>query len=110
VDAIIVSNHGGRQLDGACATLDALPGVLLGAAGKVPVMVDGGVRRGADIVKARALGAHAVLVGRATLYAAVAAGEPGAHRALAILRDELERTMRLTGVRNIGEITRDLIA
>jgi (S)-mandelate dehydrogenase len=110
VDAIIVSNHGGRQLDGACATLDALPGVLLGAAGKVPVMVDGGVRRGADIVKARALGAHAVLVGRATLYAAVAAGEPGAHRALAILRDELERTMRLTGVRNVGEITRDLIA
>jgi len=110
VDAIIVSNHGGRQLDGASATLDALPGVLLGAAGKVPVMVDGGVRRGADIVKARALGAHAVLVGRATLYAAVAAGEPGAHRALAILRDELERTMRLTGVRNVGEITRDLIA
>lgn len=110
VDGIIVSNHGGRQLDGASATLDALPGVLAGAAGKVPVMVDGGVRRGADIVKARALGAHAVLVGRATLYAAVAAGEPGAHRALAILRDELERTMRLTGARNVAEITRDLLA
>ena len=110
VDAMVVSNHGGRQLDGASATLDALPGVLLGAAGRVPVMIDGGVRRGADMVKARALGAHAVLVGRATLYAAVAAGEPGVHRALAILRDELERTMRLTGARNIAEITRDLIA
>ncbi len=110
VDAVVVSNHGGRQLDGASATLHALPGVVAAVAGRVPVLVDGGVRRGADIVKARALGAQAVLVGRATLFAACAAGEPGAQRALGILRDELERCMRLCGTPNLTAIGRDLIA
>ena len=74
IDAIVVSNHGGRQLDGAPATLDALPGVVRAAAGRVPVLVDGGVRRGIDIMKARALGAQGVLTGRATLFGAIAAG------------------------------------
>jgi (S)-mandelate dehydrogenase len=95
-DALVVSNHGGRQLDGAAATLEALPAIV--QAVKIPVLVDGGVRRGGDALKAIALGAQAVMVGRATLYGACAAGEAGARRALEILKDELERTMRLCGV------------
>ena len=109
VDAIVVSNHGGRQLDGAAATLDLLPEVVAAVRGRIPVLMDGGVRRGSDIIKALALGAQAVLVGRATLYGAVAAGRPGAQRALAILRDELERGMRLCGVTRVGAIARDLL-
>jgi (S)-mandelate dehydrogenase len=108
-DALVVSNHGGRQLDGALATLDALPGVVRAAGTRVSVMVDGGVRRGAHVVKALALGAQAVLIGRATLYGVCAAGEPGALRALEILRDELVRSMQLCGARNIGEIGPDLV-
>jgi (S)-mandelate dehydrogenase len=109
-DAIVVSNHGGRQLDGASATMDALPGVVGAVAGRVPVFVDGGVRRGVDVIKARALGAQAVLVGRATLYGAVAAGEAGAMRALEILTDEFVRAMRLCGVASPGDIQADLLA
>ncbi len=109
VDALVVSNHGGRQLDGAAATLRLLPAVVAAVQGRVPVWVDGGVRRGADVVKAVALGAQAVLVGRATLYGAVAAGGPGAQRALAILRDEIERTMRLCGVTRVADIGPDLL-
>ena len=108
-DAVVVSNHGGRQLDGGIATLDALPEVLEAAAGRIEVLVDGGVRRGVDILKALALGAKAVLVGRATLYGVCAAGLPGACRALDILADELNRSMRLCGARQIAEITPDLI-
>ena len=108
-DAIVVSNHGGRQLDGGAATLDLLPAVVAAVHGRVPVLVDGGVRRGSDVIKALALGAQAVLVGRATLYGAVAAGAPGAQRALAILRDEIERTMRLCGVRRVADIDRELL-
>ncbi|CAN5326302.1 alpha-hydroxy acid oxidase [soil metagenome] len=110
VDAIVVSNHGGRQLDGAIATLDALPGVVSAVAGRVPVLVDGGVRRGGDLLRARALGAQGVLVGRATLYGAAAAGEPGARRAIAILADELARTMRLCGVTRFDQVTAALLA
>ena len=110
VDAIVVSNHGGRQLDGASATLDALPGVVAAVAGRVPVFVDGGVRRGVDMIKARALGAQAVLLGRATLFGAVAAGEAGALRALQILSDELIRAMKLCGVTRIEDIHADLLA
>jgi (S)-mandelate dehydrogenase len=102
--AIVVSNHGGRQLDGAVATLDALPGVISSAGHRIEVWVDGGIRRGGDIVKALALGAQAVLIGRATLFGACAAGEPGARRALDILCEELVRTMRLCGVRRVPEI------
>ena len=109
VDAIVVSNHGGRQLDGGAATLALLPDVVAAVGGRIPVLVDGGVRRGAVVVKALALGAQAVLVGRATLYGAVAAGRPGADRALTILRDEIERTMRLCGVTRTGAIDGGLL-
>jgi (S)-mandelate dehydrogenase len=110
VDAIVVSNHGGRQLDGGIATLDALPGVLRAVAGRASVLVDGGVRRGVDVIKALAMGADGVLVGRATLYGACAAGQAGALRALEILRDEIERTMRLCGAPSVEAITADLLA
>jgi len=109
-DGVIVSNHGGRQLDGAIATLDALPAIARAVGGRVSVLVDGGVRRGADVVKALALGAQAAMVGRATLYGASAAGEAGAFRALEILQDELVRTMQLCGARQVSEIGADLIA
>lgn len=102
-DAVVVSNHGGRQLDGAVATFDALPGVVKAVNGRIPVLLDGGVRRGSDIFKALATGAQGVMLGRATLYGASAAGEPGASRALAILKDELIRTMQLCGVRSTGD-------
>lgn len=103
-DALVVSNHGGRQLDGAVATLHALPDVVQAVRGRIPVWVDGGVRRGQDVVKALALGAQGVLVGRAMVYGATAAGEAGAHRALAILQDELVRTMRLCGTPTLSDI------
>jgi (S)-mandelate dehydrogenase len=109
-DGVVVSNHGGRQLDGAAATLDALPHVARAVGSKLTVLLDGGVRRGVDIVKARALGAQAVLVGRATLFGVMAGGEPGAQRALQILSGELERAMRLCGVRSVAEIGPDLLA
>ena len=109
VDAIVVSNHGGRQLDGAPATADALPAVVKAIGTRLPVLVDGGVRRGVDIVKARALGAQGVLVGRATLFGALAGAEAGAARALEILRDEFVRSMQLCGVQNVDAITGDLL-
>jgi (S)-mandelate dehydrogenase len=108
-DGVIVSNHGGRQLDGAASTLDALPRVAQAAGSKITVLLDGGVRRGVDILKARALGAHGVLTGRATLYGVQAGGEAGARRALEILAAELERSMRLCGVRSVAEIGPDLV-
>lgn len=104
-DAIVVSNHGGRQLDGAVATLDALPEVVKAVNGRLPVLLDGGIRRGSDIFKAIALGASGTLVGRATLYGAISGGEEGAQRALAILRDEFIRTMQLSGTKTIAEIS-----
>jgi (S)-mandelate dehydrogenase len=109
-DAIVVSNHGGRQLDGSIATLDALPDVVRAVNQAVPVYIDGGIRRGSDIVKALASGANGVLIGRATLYGAIAAGEEGAHHALAILQDELKRTMQLCGVSKLKEIDQTLLA
>ena len=109
-DGVVVSNHGGRQLDGALATLDALPAVARAVGGRMTVLLDGGVRRGVDILKARALGAQAVLVGRATLFGVMAGGEPGAQRALQILSGELERAMKLCGVRSMADIGPDLIA
>ena len=109
-DAIWVSNHGGRQLDAAIASLDAVPEVVAALGGRVPVLMDGGVRRGTDILKARALGVQAACVGRAVLFGAIAAGEPGARRALTILSDEFRRAMKLCGVRSIGEIDAGLVA
>jgi (S)-mandelate dehydrogenase len=109
-DGVVVSNHGGRQLDGAIATLEALPQVAKAVGGRITVLLDGGVRRGVDILKARALGAQAVLTGRATLFGAMAGGEAGAQRALEILSSELVRAMQLCGVRSAGEIGPELIA
>jgi (S)-mandelate dehydrogenase len=109
-DGVVVSNHGGRQLDGAVATLDALPAIASAVGSKITVLLDGGVRRGVDILKARALGAQAVLTGRATLFGAMAGGEPGARRALEILSTELVRAMQLCGVRSPGEIRSDLVS
>ena len=108
-DAVVVSNHGGRQLDGAVATFDALPAVVRAISGRIPVLLDGGVRRGSDILKALALGAAGVMLGRATLYGASAAGEAGASRAIAILKDELSRSMQLCGVRSTGEADAALV-
>jgi (S)-mandelate dehydrogenase len=108
-DGLVVSNHGGRQLDGAAATLDALPAIARAVGARLTVLLDGGVRRGVDILKARALGAQAVLAGRAPLFGVMAAGDPGALRALEILTGELDRAMKLSGARSIAEITPDLI-
>jgi (S)-mandelate dehydrogenase len=109
-DGVVVSNHGGRQLDGAAPTLEALPNVARAVGSKMTVLLDGGVRRGVDILKARALGAHGVLTGRATLFGVQAGGEPGARRALEILASELQRSMQLCGVRSVAEIGPDLLA
>jgi (S)-mandelate dehydrogenase len=109
-DGVVVSNHGGRQLDGAAPTLEALPNVARAVGSRMTVLLDGGVRRGVDILKARALGAHGVLTGRATLFGAMAGGEPGARRALEILASELERSMQLCGVASVAAIGPDLIS
>jgi L-lactate dehydrogenase (cytochrome) len=95
--AVVVSNHGGRQLDGVSSSLRALPEVVTAIGGQAEVLMDGGVRRGSDIVKAICLGARAVLVGRAYVYGLAAAGQTGVARALEILRDDVERTLRLLG-------------
>jgi isopentenyl diphosphate isomerase/L-lactate dehydrogenase-like FMN-dependent dehydrogenase len=95
--AVVVSNHGGRQLDGVSSSLRALPEVVAAIGGQAEVLMDGGVRRGSDIIKAICLGARAVLVGRAYAYGLAAAGQTGVARALEILRDDVERTLRLLG-------------
>jgi L-lactate dehydrogenase (cytochrome) len=102
VAALVVSNHGGRQLDGAPASLRILPEIVSAVKGRCEVLMDGGVRRGADIVKALCLGARAVLVGRAYAYGLSAAGEAGVVRALEILRADLERTLKLVGCASVG--------
>ena len=109
-DGVVVSNHGGRQLDGAASTLESLPEVSRAVGNKLTVLLDGGVRRGVDILKARALGAQAVLTGRATLFGAMAGAEPGARRALEILSTELVRAMQLCGVRSAAEIGPHLLS
>lgn len=110
LDAIWVSNHGGRQLDSAVASMEALPAIVSAVNGRVPVILDSGVRRGSDALKALAMGAQAVGLGRAALYGASIAGEAGAMRALEIFTDELSRTMKLCGVRSIAEIGPHLLA
>jgi 4-hydroxymandelate oxidase len=106
---IIVSNHGGRQLDGAVAGIEALPEVVAAAGDSVEVYVDGGVRRGTDVLKALALGARGVLVGRPVLWGLAAAGEAGARRVLQLLRDELELAMALAGRPTIQSVDRSLV-
>lgn len=102
--AVIVSNHGGRQLDGAPATLRVLPEVVAAIKGQAEVLMDGGIRRGTDIVKALCLGARAVLIGRAYAFGMAAAGQPGVTRALEILREDLERTLRLIGCDSVSAL------
>ena len=104
-DGIVVSNHGGRQLDGATTTLEALPAIAEAAGDRLTVLMDGGVRRGADVVKALALGAKAVLLGRAPLYGVAAGGEAGAARALEILGEETARVMSLIGCGAVGTLS-----
>ena len=106
---VVVSNHGGRQLDGVSATLRALPEIVQAVNGQVEVLVDGGVRRGGDIIKAICMGARAVLVGRAYAYGMAAAGTSGVHRAISILRADLDRTMKLLGCASISELDPSLI-
>lgn len=102
--AIVVSNHGGRQLDGAPPTLRALPEVVAAVNGQAEILMDGGIRRGSDIVKAICLGARAVLIGRAYAYGLAAAGQAGVSRALEILRVDLERTLRLIGCPSVSAL------
>jgi L-lactate dehydrogenase (cytochrome) len=103
-DAVIVSNHGGRQLDGVAASVRVLPEVVAAVGDRVEVLMDGGIRRGADIVKARCLGARAVLIGRAYGWALGAGGGPGVARAIDILEADLIRTMRLLGCASIDDL------
>lgn len=110
VDALVVSNHGGRQLDTGVAALDALPGIVRAVNHRVPVLVDGGIRRGSDVFKALALGATGVLSGRATLFGVLAGGYNGVDRALAILGDELKRTMQLCGTPTLADIDSSVLA
>ena len=110
VDGIVVSNHGGRQLDSSAAGIVALREVVDAVAGRVPVLVDGGVRRGTDVLKALALGAQAVLVGRPAIWGLAAAGEDGVVDVLRILRQEFENAMALTGCRTVAEISPSLVA
>lgn len=108
-DGIVLSNHGGRQLDYCISSIDVLPEVTAAVGGGMTVIVDGGFRRGSDVIKALALGAHGVMVGRATLYGLIAAGEQGAHRALEILTGEIDRTLGLLGCCSIGELGPELL-
>ncbi|XP_059457065.1 peroxisomal (S)-2-hydroxyacid oxidase GLO4-like isoform X1 [Corylus avellana] len=109
VDGIIVSNHGARQLDFTPATISVLEEVVHAVGGKVPVLFDGGVRRGTDVFKALALGAQAVLVGRPVVYGLAAKGEYGVKRVIQMLKDELELTMALSGCSSVKDITRSHI-
>ena len=108
--AVVVSNHGGRQLDSVAASIRALPEVVSAVNGQIDVLMDGGVRRGSDIVKALCLGARAVLIGRAYGYGLGAAGEAGVTRAIEILQDDLERTLRLLGCESVSELNPSFVS
>ena len=109
VDGIVVSNHGGRNMDSAPPTIAVLPGIVKAVGGKMTIIVDSGVRRGSDIVKCLALGADAVLAGRATLYGTAAGGEAGATKAINILKDEMKRTMAYVGTQRTADINQDVL-
>ncbi|WP_084683139.1 alpha-hydroxy acid oxidase [Neorhizobium vignae] len=108
-DGIVISNHGGRQLDGAPSPITILPKIAGKLKGRITILADSGFRRGTDIVKALALGADAVMTGRATLYGLAAGGEAGAARAITILEEEIRRTMALLGSRSVADLDRDHI-
>jgi len=109
VDGIVLSNHGGRQLDASISGIEALPGIARAVGTRISILVDGGVRRGGDIARAVAQGAEGVLLGRAPVYGLAAGGRAGVARALEILSDEFDRTLALTGCRDVGGLTADLI-
>lgn len=109
IDGIIVSNHGGRQLDGAISAISALPAIVDAVAGRIPLILDGGVRRGSDVVKAIALGATACMIGRAWLYGLAAGGESGVERALSILRDEIDVSLALLGCSDLSQVDRSIL-
>jgi isopentenyl diphosphate isomerase/L-lactate dehydrogenase-like FMN-dependent dehydrogenase len=108
-DGIMVSNHGGRQLDGALASIDALPEVVEAVAGRVPVLLDGGVRRGTDVVKALALGASAVGLGKPIFFALSIGGQQGVTQLLNMIKTEIESAMAICGVETVSDITRKLV-
>ena len=110
IDGVIVSNHGGRQVDGAIATLDALPGVVDAIDGRIPVLLDSGVRGGADVFKALALGARAVLIGRPYVYGLAIAGRPGVREVIENLAADFDLTMGLAGRRSVSAIGPDALA
>ena len=109
VDGIIVSNHGGRQLDGAISSIAALPAIAAAVGGRIPVLLDGGVRRGSDVVKALALGATACLIGRPQLWGLAVAGQAGVAHVLDLYRSEIDRTMGLLGVERLGDLGADFL-
>jgi L-lactate dehydrogenase (cytochrome) len=109
-DGIVVSNHGGRQLDGALSSVKALPAVAEAVAGKIPVLMDGGVRSGLDVLRAMALGAQGCLIGRAWAYALAGQGGRGVRRVLEIMRQELAVAMALTGCTDVRKAGKDLLA
>jgi isopentenyl diphosphate isomerase/L-lactate dehydrogenase-like FMN-dependent dehydrogenase len=110
VEGIVVSNHGGRQLDGVAASLDALPEVVEAVGSRAVVLLDSGIRRGADVVKALALGAQAVLAGRAPLYGLAVGGADGVERVLGLLREEIELALTLSGCSSPAAVTREHVA
>jgi len=109
VDALVVSNHGGYALQGTQGTIEMLPEVVDAVGGRLEVLMDGGIRRGSDVLKALALGAKAVLIGRAVFWGLAVSGEEGVQKVLQILRDELFVAMGLCGVANIRDIDRSLV-
>jgi (S)-mandelate dehydrogenase len=108
IDGLIVSNHGGRNMDSAAATLDMLPDIAEAVGDKATVILDSGVRRGSDIVKALALGAKCVLTGRATLYGTAVGGQAGASKAVGFIQTEMDKTMAYTGCNRVDEISTDI--
>jgi isopentenyl diphosphate isomerase/L-lactate dehydrogenase-like FMN-dependent dehydrogenase len=105
----VVSNHGGRQLDGAVATLDALPAIAARVGVRAEVLLDGGIRRGTDVIKALCLGANAVCIGRPYIYGIAARGPAGVQHVIGILREELVRAMTRMGVQSLKDLTTDLL-
>jgi L-lactate dehydrogenase (cytochrome) len=110
IDGVIVSNHGGRQLDGSVSAISALPAVVEAVQGKVPVLLDGGIRRGADVVKAIALGATACMIGRAWLYGLASGGQAGVERAITILQEEIDLALALLGCARLTDLDGSALA
>jgi 4-hydroxymandelate oxidase len=109
IDALLVSNHGGRQLDTIPATIDLLPAMADAVGGSVPLVLDGGIRRGTDVVKALALGASAVAIGRPVIWGLAVGGEAGVTQVLEMLRAEIDRTLTLCGCGSARDVSRDLV-